>query len=168
MNPKILKPFKYLLTAAVVLAAGMFAVPEDAAAGDYCREYTRTVNIGGRLQDAYGTACLQPDGSWMIVGEGLGNDIPSNVNNVDYVIHDGPQTIVPPRVVYYERPPVYYYQAPRPRPYSVWYNDGRFYRNGIYVNIGGKDRRDHGRRDWGRGHHDNGWHNGWRNGRGHH
>ena len=28
------------------------------------REYTTTVRIGGRDQEAYGTACLQPDGSW--------------------------------------------------------------------------------------------------------
>jgi len=28
------------------------------------REYTTTVQIGGRNVEAYGTACLQPDGSW--------------------------------------------------------------------------------------------------------
>lgn len=28
------------------------------------REYTTTVIIGGRAQEAYGTACLMPDGSW--------------------------------------------------------------------------------------------------------
>lgn len=28
------------------------------------REYTTTVTIGGAPADAYGTACLQPDGSW--------------------------------------------------------------------------------------------------------
>jgi len=28
------------------------------------REYTTTVLIGGRNVEAYGTACLQPDGSW--------------------------------------------------------------------------------------------------------
>ena len=29
------------------------------------REYQTTVFVGGREVDAYGTACLQPDGSWM-------------------------------------------------------------------------------------------------------
>jgi len=29
------------------------------------REYTTTVTIGGRAHEAYGTACLQPDGSWL-------------------------------------------------------------------------------------------------------
>ncbi len=36
--------------------------------GRYCREYQNTVYIGGRPQQAYGTACRQPDGSWEIVG----------------------------------------------------------------------------------------------------
>jgi surface antigen len=34
--------------------------------GQQCREYTHTVYIGGRPERAYGTACLQPDGSWRI------------------------------------------------------------------------------------------------------
>ncbi len=32
--------------------------------GRYCREYTTTVRIDGRPQQAWGTACRQPDGSW--------------------------------------------------------------------------------------------------------
>ncbi len=35
--------------------------------GQYCREYYQTVSIGGQPQQAYGTACRQADGSWMIV-----------------------------------------------------------------------------------------------------
>jgi surface antigen len=31
-----------------------------------CREYTQTVYIEGRSQQAFGTACRQPDGSWQI------------------------------------------------------------------------------------------------------
>ncbi len=30
----------------------------------YCREYTTTVRIDGKPQQAWGTACRQPDGSW--------------------------------------------------------------------------------------------------------
>ena len=37
------------------------------SAGQYCREYQQTVNIGGRTEQAYGTACRQPDGSWKVV-----------------------------------------------------------------------------------------------------
>jgi hypothetical protein len=32
-----------------------------------CREYETDATIAGRTQPAYGTACLQPDGSWRIV-----------------------------------------------------------------------------------------------------
>ena len=35
--------------------------------GIYCREFTQTVTIGGRTEEAYGTACRQPDGSWLII-----------------------------------------------------------------------------------------------------
>jgi surface antigen len=34
--------------------------------GSYCREYQQTVTIGGKTEEAYGTACQQPDGSWKI------------------------------------------------------------------------------------------------------
>ena len=35
--------------------------------GRYCREYTTSSVIGGRVQETYGTACRQPDGSWQLV-----------------------------------------------------------------------------------------------------
>jgi len=35
--------------------------------GNYCREYQTTVTVGGEYQQAYGTACRQPDGSWKVV-----------------------------------------------------------------------------------------------------
>ncbi|HKI50537.1 MAG TPA: RT0821/Lpp0805 family surface protein [Geothermobacteraceae bacterium] len=34
--------------------------------GRYCREFTQTVEINGETQQAYGTACRQPDGSWQL------------------------------------------------------------------------------------------------------
>lgn len=45
-------------------------VPEPAyktAQGQYCREFQQTITVGGKPQQAYGTACRQPDGSWQIV-----------------------------------------------------------------------------------------------------
>jgi surface antigen len=39
----------------------------DTATGNYCREFRQTVTIDGRSEEAYGTACRQPDGSWKIV-----------------------------------------------------------------------------------------------------
>ena len=35
--------------------------------GQYCREFTQTVTVGGRTEEAYGTACRQADGAWKIV-----------------------------------------------------------------------------------------------------
>ena len=37
------------------------------ASGRYCREFQHEVSIGGRTEDAYGTACRNPDGSWEVV-----------------------------------------------------------------------------------------------------
>lgn len=39
------------------------------SSGQYCREFQQTVMIGGQSQQAYGTACRQPDGSWQIVNQ---------------------------------------------------------------------------------------------------
>lgn len=33
----------------------------------YCREYQRDVRVGGHMEQSYGTACRQPDGSWKVV-----------------------------------------------------------------------------------------------------
>ena len=35
--------------------------------GKYCREFSQTVTVGGKTEEAYGTACRQPDGSWKVV-----------------------------------------------------------------------------------------------------
>ncbi len=145
-----------LLALAGLAATAFIAAPDSAKAADYCREYTRTVYIGNRAQDAYGTACLQPDGSWMIVGEGLGNDIPNNVSNVNYIIHDNRRDFTPQRVVYYDRRPVYYRQ--QPNPVFVWNINGHS-RNGHYYKYNRYDRYDrydrhdrHDHRGRGRGH----------------
>ena len=34
--------------------------------GQYCREYTQTITIGGEKHQSYGTACREPDGRWKI------------------------------------------------------------------------------------------------------
>lgn len=39
----------------------------QATDGRYCREYQATITVGGQQQQSFGTACLQPDGSWRIV-----------------------------------------------------------------------------------------------------
>lgn len=37
------------------------------SSGQYCREYTQTITVGGKREEGYGSACRQPDGSWQIV-----------------------------------------------------------------------------------------------------
>jgi surface antigen len=39
----------------------------DAQTGATCREYQTMVTVGGKTEQAYGTACQQPDGSWRIM-----------------------------------------------------------------------------------------------------
>ena len=44
-------------------------VPKPAytvSSGQVCREFQQTVTIGGKTEQAFGTACRQPDGSWKI------------------------------------------------------------------------------------------------------
>ena len=36
-------------------------------AGQTCREFQQEITVGGQTEQAYGTACLQPDGAWKIV-----------------------------------------------------------------------------------------------------
>lgn len=38
--------------------------------GETCREFTHTVQIGGREEQAYGTACRDEAGDWKIVSKG--------------------------------------------------------------------------------------------------
>ena len=36
------------------------------SSGLQCREFQQSIIVGGKEEQAYGTACLQPDGSWKI------------------------------------------------------------------------------------------------------
>jgi len=49
-------------------AGSVTAVREGTSTiGRTCREFQQTVTIGGRTEQAYGTACLQADGAWEVV-----------------------------------------------------------------------------------------------------
>ena len=48
---------------------GYTVIPNNPAYGytpmqPYCREYQEKTTVGGKVVDSYGTACMQPDGSW--------------------------------------------------------------------------------------------------------
>lgn len=55
-------------TLAMILTLGLLPAfaPGEAEARPYCREYTKTIRIGGKVETGYGQACLQPDGAWEI------------------------------------------------------------------------------------------------------
>lgn len=56
---------------AALVALGLVSgfAGQSMAAEPYCREYTRTIKVGGEKQVGYGTACMQRDGTWRIVSE---------------------------------------------------------------------------------------------------
>ncbi len=53
-------------------ASGAVTTVRDGTASDgrYCREFQQTVTIAGKSEQAYGTACQQPDGAWQVVSSG--------------------------------------------------------------------------------------------------
>jgi hypothetical protein len=55
-----------------------FPSPQTAAVPppQNCREYNAEVMIGGQPQPAFGTACQQPDGSWQITQQAVGQQQP--------------------------------------------------------------------------------------------
>ncbi len=108
--------------------------PATAEAREYCREYTKTVSIGGRTEKAYGTACQQSNGSWEIKdvkGSNYGRD------QVRDVIYDDLKTRYGHGryndVVITER-----YHSPKPR---YKYNRASYYAPYI-LNFGFGDRYD--------------------------
>ena len=64
---------KYPLAIAGIMAT-MTLTPMKARADDYCREYTREIRVGGRVQQGWGSACLRPDGQWEIQNEQVNDD----------------------------------------------------------------------------------------------
>jgi hypothetical protein len=98
--------------------ATMTVVPQPAfqAGGKICREFQQTVTIAGRPQQAFGTACRQPDGSWKLQPASAPSAAaapppPSTVSPAPTVVYPPPPTVVyayPP--AYF--PPGYYYSSP--------------------------------------------------------
>ncbi len=147
--------FKKIILAGAVLAPFLFAAA-PAEAREYCREYNKSITVGGRYESGYGTACMQPDGSWMIV------ETRGTVDPFDELRRERDVVIIADqRPVYYNYGPSYrpvtYYPRPAYRHYER--QPGFFF--SITNNERGRDRhwdrRDHRRDDhrWngrGRGH----------------
>lgn len=122
------------------LAAGAFMAPlaaEDAEArGDeYCREYTKSIRINGRIQSGYGQACQQRDGSWLIV---------SARGNVDPF-----DALRARNFVLVADTPVYFAYGPSFRPVR-YYRPARYSYPPFFFTDGYYGYR-----------HDNGYHRGW-------
>lgn len=150
---------KVFLTLVMTVTFGVGLVSSAQARERYCREYTDHVNIGRGLEQSYGTACMQPDGSWEIVSQS----------------HQPVVTYAPPiqtvrHIVREERNYV--------SPFNInidlgshgfrgWGN--RHWKHRGYSNHHGGHRkhgRNHGRR-WSNNHGDGGHHGGHRGRRGH-
>ena len=70
--------FEHTMEKAPINATGQWQNPDTGHGGSVtptrtfetesgpCREFTQTVSIGGQMEEAYGTACRQADGSWKI------------------------------------------------------------------------------------------------------
>jgi hypothetical protein len=84
------------------------------ADGQVCREFQETVTIAGRLQQAYGTACRQPDGSWKLQPAAEAAAINSAPPPPAAASVPPPPAVAyaPPPTVVYALPPAYYYPAP--------------------------------------------------------
>ncbi len=49
---------------------GQVQVTREGRAGNRaCRDFQHEIVVGGRQQNAHGTACQPPDGSWELVGD---------------------------------------------------------------------------------------------------
>jgi surface antigen len=61
----------YLQAPVTQIAPPTFVQPVTSAPAQQsvCREYTAEAMIAGEVQPVFGTACLQPDGSWRIVSQ---------------------------------------------------------------------------------------------------
>lgn len=146
---------KHVLIAGIGMIPFLYAVSAKAEYGP-CREYSKTISIGGRLEVGYGRACRQPDGAWEVMGLSAGNEDSRRV--VGEYIRDDLYARGERRVIFIDRPvavyeePETYYYVSRPRYYyparPVFY--GKPWR---------EDRRWHG--------HDDDHHDGRHRGRGH-
>jgi hypothetical protein len=127
---KFKKLIKTSLLAGVLVSP--LAIAGNAEAADYCREYQKTIRVGGDWESGYGTACLQPDGSWLIV------NAHGHVDPFDELRHDN-------AIIYAQERPVYYRYGPAYRPVTYYVPVSRYERprSVLTFYFGDNDRRRH-------------------------
>lgn len=145
---------KKLALAGILLAPLFAAAPAEAR--EYCREYQKTIRVGNNYESGYGTACMQPDGAWIIV-ESRGT-----VDPFDDLRRERDVIIVSDqRPVYYSYGPSYRPVTYYPRKHHHYGRDYFYSRPGITFSFYDNDRWDRRRHwdrdDWkrkrGHGHH---------------
>ncbi|MBP7721313.1 MAG: hypothetical protein KA155_02145 [Alphaproteobacteria bacterium] len=109
--------FKKLALAGIFLAPLAFVQPAEA--GEYCREYQKSIRVGGHIESGYGTACMQPDGSWMIVSTGGTVDPFDELRRQDVLLIS-------------DQRPIYYNYGPSYRPVTYYPRKHHHYNNGYY------------------------------------
>lgn len=125
---------KTALLAALLISPLAFILPQKAQAGEYCREYTRTIYIGGRAENGYGTACMQPDGDWKVELQSGSGEMAQNsytyytqdLNAAPVYIQSAPVIVRPAPVIVQRRPSISFrFVSYDPRPTYRW--NGRSY-----------------------------------------
>lgn len=135
-----------------ILAATTLAPMQAKAQAPYCREFQRNIVVGSRVQPGYGTACLQPDGSWQTVSENNSNGYAlSPAPSYSYNTYT-PPVYVQPQPVYVQPAPVVTYYEPEPVYYA--YPQSSF---SLSIGSGWNGHRYHDRDQY----FSNGWNNGW-------
>lgn len=91
---------------------------------EYCREYTQTFSIGGERETGYGTACLQPDGSWKIVSQ-EDKDDKGDESSINYVVREETVYVQPREIIFapghrWHRRPVTIVRGHYGRPYPPY------------------------------------------------
>lgn len=98
----------------------------------YCREFTQTFTIGNKTQKGYGTACLQPDGSWEIQKPATVTTTVAPQPTIQYVVQKERVYVVPPEpfivgTILLGGQPRHFDAGFRPRWDARWHGEGHAY-----------------------------------------
>lgn len=99
---------KKTMLLAMAMLGGLLAAQPVHAQVLPCREFNTTVTIGGVRQPAWGTTCLQPDGTWQLVAP------------VQQQTMYDPAYLPDEQVYVVERPVIIRQYVQRPRPQAMW------------------------------------------------
>ncbi len=130
------------LVGIVAIAMSMTLMVSNANAKQvHCREYQTKVLVGGKKENAYGTACLKPDGSWQIQKDAKGNTqlkigharqrvqdtrvIVMPASEVEMMYYDDALIVVDE--YWYDEPEIFFYDEPETYVFIDDYSDEEIY-----------------------------------------